>query len=288
MELYKNKVNTIEFRNPEPNGQVLASATFNGVPVQVAPEHVGGGLYRLSLPWVTTSGVYNVVWTFATQGRGMLTKTESYRVITPLLETQEIRDELELGQETTDAQIVLQERRVRRIIENHCGQVFDETQETLMVRGRGESMLWLPKRLLVPLQVTDTRSGLPWTGFAVEEDGWALRRTTGEYYDTITSVAPIYAPYQYGGVNAKWPSKVAWAITGSWGWSEVPESVREAGLVLLEQRMCNQSAYRDNYLSSMKAADWRFDIAPDAFAGTGNVVSDQLLKDYVTSSAAVI
>ena len=56
----------------------------------------------------------------------------------------------------------------------------------------------------------------------------------------------------------------------------------------MEQRICGQAGYRDNYLSSMKAADWRFDYFQEAVIGTGNVVADQLLEEYINHGAAVV
>lgn len=288
MELFRDRTNTITFTNPDPRGQVLATVTFNGEPIPTAPVPIGGGKYNLVLPWVSTSGVFTVQWQFSVAGRGILIKTETHNITVPLVEVSEIRSELEIGPEHSDSHLYMAERRVRKIIEAHCGQKFEETLETLTVRGSGDNYLRMPKRLIEVKSMVDTRLAIPWVGVAVKNDGWFLKRTDGYYYDAVTTTAPIYAPYQYGGVNAKFPNDVEWAINGRWGWESVPSAVREAALVLLEQRVCTQTQYRDNFISTMRTSDWQLQFFQESNLGTGNVVADQLLQEYVVVSAAVI
>lgn len=231
---------------------------------------------------------FNIVWTFSVNGQDAA-KVDRLTVVVPLVDLDDIRSELELPTETTDAQIVLMERRVRRIIEAHCNQKFEPRVETLTLTGVGTKQLTLPKRLISVTALRDNRAGALWFGFSIQNDGWALRRVSGYYYgEDATSSAPIYAPYTSHGLYAKWPAGFVWEVTGTWGWEYVPEEVREAALTLLEQRLCSQSAYRDNYLSSMKAADWRFDYFQESILGTGNAVADSLLESYRVVGAAVV
>ena len=295
-EIYRNSTQyvTLDIYGDQADATPTAICTHDTLAQELVvngPETVNGAqrwTAELGLIHTQAIGPVLVQWDFTVNGIAAQ-KKEYFDVITPLVDLDDIRVELELGTDVTDAQLVQHERRVRRIIEAACGQKFHQTTETIYATGRGDTELWLPKRALVLTDVSDTRSMVPWAGYVIDNDGWSLKRTVGGYYySTVTVTAPIYAPFQYGGPYPKWPANVMWALTGDFGWYTVPQPVEEAALVLLEQRMCNQSAYRDNYLSSMKAADWRFDIAADAYVGTGNVVADQLLQEYVVSGAAVI
>jgi hypothetical protein len=284
MELYKDHANKIEFTNPDPHGQVLAAVSFNGESLPAAPTNLGNGKFELTLPWVATSGVFTVTWQFSVTGRGILTKTETHNVVVPLVEVNELRQELELP-DVTDDHLMMQERRVRKIIEAHCGQSFDSSLEYRVVRGSGDQYLRLPKRIISGGSLVDTRLAVPWVGFSIRDDGWSLRRENGYYYDIVTTTAPIYAPSER--IGSYWPNGVEWNISGLWGWESVPAAVREAALVLIEQRMCGQS-YRDNYMSRVRASDWQFDYFQEANLGTGNVVADKLLEPFIVVRAAVI
>ncbi len=241
----------------------------------------------LSFAHTQEVGEFEVLWSFGITDVPV-TKVDNFEVIVPLVDNSDIRAELELGTDVTNATIVLAERRVRKLIEAHCDQNFMPENKTVIVRGNGDRYMRLPQRLISVTDIVDTRMAVPWVGYVVASDGWMLHRVDGYYYDSATVTAPIYAPPQYGGYRHGWPQDVEWAVTGRWGWETVPTKVKEAALVLLEQRLCAQSAYRDNYMSSMKAADWRFDFFQEAIQGTGNVVADQLLAEYVRVGVGVI
>jgi len=76
---------------------------------------------------------------------------------------------------------------------------------------------------------------------------------------------------------------VIYPISGVWGYEAVPESVKEAARLLVNDYACADSQYRDRYLTSMTAADWRIQFNSGAFVRTGNVRADQLLSEYVTT-----
>lgn len=266
------------------------TATANGQPLNVTGPTTVGASQR----WTTTVGFaqtqevgeVKVVWNF-TVGGVPATKTDYLDVVVPLADLDDIRTELDIPTDITDADIVLAERRVRRIIEKHCGQQFLPTTETIIVKARGDKIMWLPKRLISVTTMTDIRTGYVLDGYVIRENGWALLRTLQNYIgDQVTVTGPIFDPFTLG--NYSWPAGVEWTIDGRWGWERVPASVQEAALILIEQRLCPESMYRDTYLMSMKASDWRFDYSNGAFSGTGNVVADQLLSEYRAVQAAVI
>jgi hypothetical protein len=178
------------------------------------------------------------------------------------------------------------ERRVRQIIESHTQQEFAPRAGTEIVTANGGNILSLQRRLLSVTSLQDMHSMLPWGWYTIVNDGWGLRKNWG-YQGVVTANAPIHAPSLHGRY-AQWSQGIPWSITGTWGYTFVPSRVQEAALALMEQRVCGQAGYRDSYLSSMKASDWRFDYFQEAVIGTGNVVADQLLEEYVNHGAAVV
>lgn len=254
------------------------------------PETLDNGAER----WTAVLGLVHtqkveeteVHWYFSIDGVEA-TKTDYFDIVVPYVELNDARSELELGDEISSSSLVSTERRVRKIIERYCGQKFMPTHETLVVHGNGDYLMRLPKRALQLETVTNNRSGLSLLGFSTRNDGWYLKRSLDyEWNDVVTVNGPIYDPFR--GATARWRDEDEWAITGLWGWQRPPSAVSEAAMILMEQRLCDQAKYRDQYLSSMKAADWRFDFFPEVNYGTGNVVADQLLGPYVVVNMAAI
>lgn len=233
------------------------------------------------------NGEFDVVWTFDIDGVPT-TKKDHFEVVTPLIDAGTIRTELDLPIDITDADIVMGERRVRRLIEKHCGQRFQLSNETLRIRGTGDKILATPKRALSITSITEARTGLAQAYYAITNDGWGIDRSAGFVWTdqayTVTGV--IFSPYAV--LGRTWMYNAEWDVNGSWGWENVPTPVQEAALVLLEQRLCAQSVYRDNYLQSITAADWRMQFDPEAYYGTGSAAADHLLSEYIRVRGAVI
>ncbi len=217
------------------------------------------------------------------------TKDDYFDIVVPLADLGTIRDELELIEANVDDWTLIRaERRVRRIIENTTGQVFAPVTKTNILTTTASKTIRMPERLI---NLTDyTVNGVVATPDIVdiELDGWIVRKSKTYYVGSyIKSGAVIRDPYSQ--LNSYWRGGGEVILAGRWGWERVPHGVFEAALVLLEQILCPETAYRDRYLKTMTAADFRFEFAPGAYVGTGNVVADHLLRDYrVPNLAAVL
>lgn len=127
------------------------------------------------------------------------------------------------------------------------------------------------------------------TMYEVRREGLVLRRTYGnEAAGTgVTVVNPIFNPYYdvksdtFAGAGPVFHKNVEWLIEGDWGYDVVPNVVREAALMLMEQYLCNEEVYRERYVTSMASADYRYTMSPAAFRSTGNAVVDYILQDFV-------
>ena len=203
-------------------------------------------------------------------------------VVTPILSRAEI---LGVWDTATDEEVVMIEKAVRHIVQAYTGQEFGHFIGTETVKGDGSPALYLPRRLLSLETVNGAAVG---TQFTIDPDGYILR-----HYPY--GVPPVKADYfglhmHTGGVIHN-PNNVSlrnwkrqtYAINGRWGWEEVPASVKEAAKLLVNDYACADSQYRDRYLTSMTAADWRIQFNSGAFLRTGNVRADQLLSDFVVT-----
>lgn len=81
---------------------------------------------------------------------------------------------------------------------------------------------------------------------------------------------------------------VSFAIKGVWGYENVPNDVLTAADLLYNDYACADAAYRNRFINSMRAGNWRFDLRDDAFAGTGNLTADRLLDKYRIDSMVII
>jgi hypothetical protein len=155
----------------------------------------------------------------------------------------------------------------------------------MQAKGNGSGVLALPRRLLS----IDTFNGLAANPsyFSIGNEGYTLR-----YFPW--GVPPVKADYHglhqhVGGVIHN-PNHVKWQkfaegylyeIGGHWGFESVPDQVKEAAKLLVNDYACADAQYRDRYLVSMTAADWRIQFNSGAYLRTGNARADHLLSDFV-------
>lgn len=285
---------------------VLKRAGSADVTLQVDPDTPPTGVqqrYKAYIPLsgTQTEGVVSVVWNL-TAGGEPATVTHKYVVITPLVTVEEARDDLEIPISVTDAQIRRQERIVRAIIENYCGQSFglEHGFETVSVSKSG-TLIQLPRHLVNLTSVSYGVYAAPSSLYVISGDGWYLQ----SYYtaNDLTLVHPslsnppdsppivreggvIVVPGEGDYIN--FVPGVPYSVEGDWGWEDVPVPVAEAAKLLIEDSLCPDSVYRDRGIANIRAADWRYEFRDQAFTGTGNIKADELLEDYRINEMAVI
>lgn len=69
-------------------------------------------------------------------------------------------------------------------------------------------------------------------------------------------------------------------IRGEFGWKEVPENIREATIIMVDDMRCNDFAYRNKGLKSVKNDSFAVEYGDVAFAGTGNLLVDSLIAEF--------
>lgn len=303
------------------NGVEPVTGTF-------APVDGEAATWEVQLPYIgSDTNDVEVVWHFTIPGvTDSLDETFSYEAVTPLLTKQELKRIID-DEEVDDGDLWEIEAAVRHVIQAHTGQKFGyDRAKTLTVEGHGETALRLPERLVDITGVNTLTSALDRRAFIIVSDGWYLKKAWanatpltaasdsqfwGEFVDNSVfdnniysdpdgdGDPPIVGPLasRPGGItvapgasgrSTPWKQDYPFAITGDWGYKTVPANVKEAARLLVNDYACSEAAYRDRYLESIKAADWRLQFSSRAWESTGNVRADQLLDEYVLLDWAVI
>lgn len=291
MELFKGATPVITLDVPSSAQQVLVAFYLDEEEVgNIVSPVVSGTTANVQIPYaaVEEEGTLRLEVQFM-EDYTYYTKNYYYEVVTPYLQINEIKRLV--NPTMTDQEAVDLERAVRLVIDSHTGQTFGYRRKTLKVRGRNDNPLQLPERLDVfESIVTSAYPSLTiLDGYLVQDDGWSLRRAYvgANVYDvTLTTVGPIFYPWGY--FDRDFVDPVVYSVTGYWGHRRVPEKVSEAARLLVNDYACSEQMYRDRYLVSMTAADWRIQFGGGAYTGTGNLRADQLLGDFVRTGWAVI
>lgn len=320
MEIYKDSSNRkICFELPvlPEDNTVEVKLTKDGVTLHTfnTVEYEDGS-YCVTIPFrfVEYETDYELEWKIDYVEDGladMVIRKQPFSVVVPYLSLREVKKIL--GPDATDEEAQTVETVTRRIINAYTGQSFGYGLKTLKVEGHGESALRLPERLVELEGISTLTATLNAYRAIVVSDGWYLKKgwsdsvtaieSTDEYFlgENITNDVEIGEPgYEKPGHGyiitapgvtgraTSWRDDYPFSITGWWGYKSVPGPVQEAAKLLINDYACGEVAYRDRYLESIKAADWRLQFAERSWDATGNVRADHLLAEFVLADWAVI
>lgn len=274
----------------------------------------------LTMADTQTEGDVMVTWTFAINSVEA-SKIDNFTIVTPYLTISEIKS---IWPEATDQQAIEVEAVVRHIINAHTGQSFGHGFKTITVEGHGETALRLPERLIALTGFGTLTADLDPRAAIIVSDGWYLKKAWAAETSQIPSDSQYWGDWQEGvfdnniysdpdgdgespfygplgtrpgqvivapgtyGRSTKWTDDYPFRITGEWGYRSVPSPVVEAAKLLVNDYACSEIIYRDRYLESIKAADWRLQFSSRAWEYTGNVRADQLLSEFVLLDWAVL
>ena len=301
MEVYRNEMANVDLQVPVyaiPGSFDVKAYDGDTVLYSFSTVTAIANGYRVTLPFslVTYDAKFSIVWKF-NYLEGSTTKTyearETIEVVTPIVPLSFLDEFLDdvTPDEKREAEAV-----VRRIIEVYTGQTFGRFKGTREVSGNDSSRLAMPSPLISFDSMTDGTLEYNPAAFRITGDGWFLSQAPGAYW-TIKDAPPeevldqfsngvIYAPGVVKKQDYSYTS--IYTISGVWGYESVPTPVFQAAKMLISDYACQDSAYRDKYLQSMKSADWRLQFIQSAYEGTGNLKADQLLEPYKLTNMVVI
>jgi hypothetical protein len=247
------------------------------------------GRYSVTLNMADTQEEGDLVlhWSFE-MGGAQVRKTDYISVVTPYLSMDELRKVWDDG---TNDELREVEAAARHIINSYTGQSFGLRKTTHTIKGTGLTYLPLPERLLSLDGVEGYRYGNVLT---VAAGGWYLSAGPAPFVPPIKAdldgfnsgshlEVPIRVPAFMRNTGNTFYLNEQYTVSGTWGWNYVPQEVKEAAKLLVNDYACGDNLYRDRFLTSMTAADWRIQFHDGAFEGTGNVRADQLLNGFVLS-----
>lgn len=290
MEIYRDTTSTVTLEHPVTGP--LTADVYRGDEVISANQAVTStaGKHTTTIDWNLTEydGQLKIVW--KKTGFSRVTWVDVVTPIVPLSELEALLDDV-AESDRYDAEAV-----VRRIIEVYTGQSFGKFRGTKDIAGNDSTRLALPMPLLSFTEMTDSVLSYEPSSFRITGEGWFLGQAPGAWW-TIKDAPPeevldqfsdgvIYAPGTIKKRDFSYTS--VYTITGDWGYESVPYPVIQAAKMLISDYACQDSSYRDRYLESMKAADWRIQFTQAAYDGTGNLKADQLLEPYRLVNMVVI
>lgn len=259
-----------------------------GTPVLTVKNRVTNTL--LSTPTITKTGTgkyYGVIGPPVTEANGQLlltwsytlagnsvVNTESIDVVEPYIEMNEILDIAPAG--TTYQQAQAAERYSRHAIDAYCGQRFTSYNDTCYAIGQGHSTLPLTQRVL-------SISSINVDGLPVYIPGSLTNEIVG-----VPSVSPTGKGLRLKAAESEWKDGVRYDVTGIFGWTSAPQTITDAARLLVNDFFCKESIWRNRYVESISASDWRIVFSSEAFTGTGNSTVDKILEPYCSLNWMVI
>lgn len=242
--------------------------------------------YAASIPYAITNseGPFSVEWTYTVESN-VYVRTDSHEIVSPLLPLASLNS----------AEKIEVEQAVRYFIEAYTNNWFGSFSGKLAFEGTGHDTVELPRRLRSMTEISINGVVQSLANFVVTGDGMFLNRTSPANYEIRQAppddiiiypnnviVAPSVSPVRGFADNS------LIEITGLWGYEQVPQDVMLAADLLFNDYMCADAAYRNRFVNSIRAGNWRFDLRDDAFAGTGNLTADRLLDKYRIDPMVVI
>jgi len=174
------------------------------------------------------------------------------------------------------------ERLARMQIDNIVGGFYHQ-KKVLDLQGMGNDKLTVGQRATKVLGVTCNNvvvydSGLP------DVDNEELYALSADHQNVIRLEAEgnnLAEGFELGRNGATFPKGWDFKVTIESGWPYVPQDIKDATLLLIEDMACMTPNYLNKYVREYETKDFRVDIHRPAFAGTGNLMVDQVLAKYL-------
>lgn len=80
--------------------------------------------------------------------------------------------------------------------------------------------------------------------------------------------------------KAVFPNGYDYTVTVETGWPLVPQDIKEATTLIIEDMACNAPNYWSKYVERYQTKDFSIGFNKAIFAGTGNLIVDQILQRY--------
>ena len=259
------------------------------------------GYYSFFVTSLMTSlnRVLQCEWSYSVGGQSSI-ETQYYRVETPYASVSSIQDFLGFGNSPEDMnyyspqEIVSAEKLARTIIDGYTMQTFGTYYGSQEIRAIGSDACQLTEKMLIldkvwenDVLVIDNTSDPVYNtfGFILEitptgkairivNQGWDVR------YDNQVDPAVL--------TSGRFRDNSRYKFMGQIGYKYVPEDIKIASMLLVNDIISNDYNWRNKYLKKVDLSEISFEMAPGAFNGTGNIAVDNILDLYRNLNIVVI
>lgn len=95
----------------------------------------------------------------------------------------------------------------------------------------------------------------------------------GDDYDAVLSLTEIKGPSIF-------PKDYDYTIYGEWGWSVVPQDIKDATRMLISDLKCGKLSYIQKYVTEYETDQFKVKYSDLSLRGTGNLLVDKILENY--------
>lgn len=277
------------------------SQPINGFASITAVDEPATGVYSFFISPALTqvNRTLEVVWNYHVNS--IPTKETNYYAIETVYATiSDIEDFLGVGARPQDvnyksvSDLQYAEKIARTIINGYTQQDFGRRYGSQELFGNGSDAIEFVERMLTidklwedDILVIDKtvdpylntfgfEVDISDTGFAARifDAGWDIR------YDNQVDPTVLY----YG----RFRDHARYRFQGDIGYKYVPEDIKLATMLLVNDIISNDFNWRNKYLKKVDLSEISFEMAGGAFNGTGNVTVDKILDQYRNMNIGII
>jgi len=95
----------------------------------------------------------------------------------------------------------------------------------------------------------------------------------GDDYDAVLSLTEIKG-------SAIFPKYWDYTVYGEWGWPVVPQDIRDATKMLIDDMKCGKLSYIQKYVTEYQTDQFKVKYSDLSLKGTGNLLVDKILENY--------
>lgn len=255
--------------------------------VEATTDGAGDVSFELTERFSRYDGEYSlIVYEGTSDSKGDIVLMDTVRVVRPYIDAEALAP---VGKEE---EYIRLERTARIMIDNIVGGFYYTLAQHDLI-GTGSDMLVVGERMNKLLRVTENNVLL----YDIDSEDNAATYTLNTDKTAVIlfqdDEANIYQSKPVLPVGASsdsydnplyrsvvFPNGYDYTVQVEAGWPMVPQDIKEATTILLEDMACGNPNYWAKYVREYETKDYRVDFHRPSFAGTGNVIVDQILARY--------
>jgi hypothetical protein len=248
-----------------------------------AVTSVDTGVYYAEVPWTITyaNDILVLRWTYTLGGAGG-TRVDTIEIVEPYLSVEDLYEVAPAG--TSYDEIKMAEMYARYSIEAYCSQKFYPYASVAFAIGNDRDVLPLTKRIVAVDSISVN-------GEVVYDDTTNDFGHPVEISDTNKAARLMVDPDDsIPGWNESttFEGGVRYDVKGTFGWAAPPPAITAVAKLLANDFFCKESVWKNRFVTSISASDWRVVFNSEASRGTGNATADRILDPYCAINWIVI